>query len=73
MTGAIWTRKRPWVGMHMLGGVAIAIALEITDLVTGPPAWWFYPVAAIVVSWLIHFAVTLDLSRVLGTSSGGGR
>ena len=42
-------------------------------LVTGPPAWWFYPVAAIIVSWLVHVFATMNLSRMLGASSGPER
>ncbi len=71
--GAIWTRGRPWVGAHLLGGLALAIALVVTDLITGPPSWWFYPVAAIIVSWFVHFAATLDLTRLPGTSSSSDR
>jgi hypothetical protein len=71
--GAIWTRDRPWVGMHVLGGLALAAALIITDLVTGPPQWWFYPVAVIVVTWFLYFAMTLNLPKILATPSGRDR
>lgn len=73
LAGAIWTRGRPWVGAHLLGGLALAAALVMTDRVTGPPAWWFYPVAAILVTWLVHFFATMNLSRMLGASSGSER
>jgi hypothetical protein len=68
LVGAIWTRPRPWVGAHLLGGLALAAALVVADVVTGAPAWWFYPVAAIVVSWVIHFFATLGMSRMIGAS-----
>jgi hypothetical protein len=73
LAGAIWTRGRPWVGAHLLGGLALAAALIVTDIVTGPPAWWFYPVAAIIVTWLVHVFATMNLSRMLGASSGPER
>ena len=69
IAGAIWTRGRPWVGMLVLGGAALALALVVTDLVTGAPAWWFYPVAAIIATWLVHFFLTMDLPRMLGAST----
>jgi hypothetical protein len=71
--GGIWTRPRPRIGAHLLGGLALIAALVATDLVTGPPAWWFYPVAAIIVSWLVHFFATMDLPRMLGVSSDARR
>jgi hypothetical protein len=70
LLGGIWTRGRPRVGAHLLGGLALVAALVVTDIVTGPPAWWFYPVAAIIVTWLVHFFATMDLPRMLGLSSG---
>jgi hypothetical protein len=73
LAGALWTRDRPWVGAHIVGGLALAGALVVTDVVTGPPAWWFFPVAAIIVSWLIHFIATMNLPRMLGASSGARR
>lgn len=73
ITGAMWTRSRPLAGAHLLGGLALAFALIVTDLITGSPTWWFYPVAAIVVSFIAHFALTLDLNRMLGVSGGKDR
>lgn len=73
LAGAIWTRSRPWAGAHLLGGVALAIALVVTDLVTGPPAWWFYPVAAIIVSWLVHIFAVIGPSRMLNPPSSARR
>jgi hypothetical protein len=73
LAGAIWTRGRPWVGAHLLGGIALTTALIVTDVVTGPPAWWFYPFAAIVVTWLVHAFTIIGPARMLNPTSGARR
>lgn len=73
LVGAIWTRHRPWVGGHILGGLALAVALIVTDVVTGPPTWWFYPVAAIILSWLVHFFAVIGPTRMLDSASSARR
>ncbi len=73
LAGAIWTRPRPWIGAHLLGGLALAGALIVTDVVTGPPAWWFYPVAAIIVTWLVHLFVIIGPTRMLNPTSSARR
>ncbi|HYH12007.1 MAG TPA: 2TM domain-containing protein [Thermomicrobiales bacterium] len=73
IAGWMWTRGRPLAGAHLLGGLALGFALVVTDLVTGEPAWWFYPVAVILVSFVAHFAWTMDLNKMLGLSGGKDR
>lgn len=73
IAGAMWTRDRPLAGAHVLGGLALALALVVTDLVTGSPTWWYFPVAAILVSFAAHFAWTFDLNRMLGLPGGKGK
>jgi hypothetical protein len=67
--GAVVFRSRPLMGLHVLGGIALALFLVMTDLVTGAPTWWYFPAAAIVISVILHFGLTLDLNAVTGGPS----
>jgi len=67
--GATWGKRHRLIRMHLLGGIALAFALVVTDLVTGPPLWWFYAVAAIILTWVIHFGLTLDFTKAINPLS----
>lgn len=68
-TGAVLMGGRRLWGAHLFGGVALTLALIVTDLVTGPPLWWFYPAVGILVTYLIHIGLTLDLDRAMKVAS----
>jgi hypothetical protein len=67
--GVLLFPTRPYLGMHVLGGIALSLFLVMTDLVTGPPTWWYFPIPVIVISMILHFGLTLDLNAVTGGSS----
>jgi hypothetical protein len=61
--GLLLPARTPFLGAHLLGGAALVGALVATDLMTGPVTWWWYPVAAIFFSLLMHAGWMLERSR----------
>lgn len=53
------------MSVHLLGALALSIALIVTDKVTGDPTWWWYPVGVIVFTLVMHFGWNIERSMAM--------
>ena len=56
--------RSTFLGMHLLGGVALSAAFIGTDLLTGPTTWWWFPVAAVIFTMVMHAGFMLERSML---------
>lgn len=52
--GAALVPGQRLLAMHAFGGAALSVALYLTNRMTGPPTWWWYPVGAVIFTLLLH-------------------
>lgn len=67
--GTILPVRTTALGMHIAGAIALSVALFFTNEWTGDPTWWWYPVAAIAFSVLMHFGWMLERQMARGGSA----
>jgi hypothetical protein len=56
------------LGMHIAGAIALTVALFFTNEWTAGSTWWWYPVAAIAFSVLMHFGWMIERSMARGSN-----
>lgn len=62
--GLLLPVRTPFLGAHLLGGIALSGALIATDMMTGPATWWWFPVAGVVFTVVMHAGFMIERSML---------